>query len=343
MWQVKGHSKAVESLERSIRAGRLAHAYLITGPPQVGKMTLALNLAQILNCQGNCLPSERCRSCHRIANGTHSDVQIINRSGDNGSGTKKEISIGQIRDMQKTASLQPYEGKYRVFIIDGAEYLNEESSNCLLKTLEEPPDNVIIILLTITSSVLLPTILSRCQAIDLLPVQPQFIEKILIDHWNADQDKAKCISRLSGGAIGWAINALTDDSILRERSKNISESVDIMSASISERFDLANRLSNQYSKDRIAVEKLLYLWLEWWRDLLYFKADCSQLVINREHLHVLEHQCGTLTINDVKLFIKSILQAIDQLHYNANPRLVFEVLLLNLPYLGRSPACSRII
>src|SRR4030042_396604 len=132
MWQVLGHPKATTLLERSIQRGRLSHAYLFVGPPHVGKMTLALNLAQAVNCQAEDVPCGECASCRRIASGKHADVQIIGLI----STEKKEISIEQMREMQNSASLPPYEGKQKGFIIEKADLLPHEASNSLLKTLE---------------------------------------------------------------------------------------------------------------------------------------------------------------------------------------------------------------
>jgi DNA polymerase-3 subunit delta' len=101
-------------------------------------------------------------------------------------GTKKEISIAQIKEIQRSAGLQPYEGRHRVFIVDGAEYLNEESANCLLKTLEEPPPKVLFILLTVNDGRLLPTIVSRCQRVELSRLLQS--ESALMEHWQTPRE-----------------------------------------------------------------------------------------------------------------------------------------------------------
>ena len=114
VWQVIGQSRAVSLLERSLEIETLAHAYLFVGPHQVGKMTLALNLAQALNCEANERPCGKCDACQRISSAKHVDVQIIgvNQNGDSGNDKPRvEIGIDQIRDMQHTASLPPFEGK----------------------------------------------------------------------------------------------------------------------------------------------------------------------------------------------------------------------------------------
>ncbi len=151
MWQIVGQSRALSLLQRSLEQGSMAHAYLLVGSPHVGKMTLALNLAQALNCQGAEPPCGQCDACQKIALGKHADVQVIglNTAGNSTeAGPTTEIGIDQIREMQHSSSLPPFEGRYKVFIIDRAELMSTEAANCLLKTLEEPASGVIFILLT---------------------------------------------------------------------------------------------------------------------------------------------------------------------------------------------------
>lgn len=151
MWKVVGQTRAVSLLQHSLERGLLAHAYLFVGPPHVGKMTLALNLAQALNCEAAAPPCGECAACQKIALVKHADVQVIGLvDGSNSveARSRAEIGIDQIREIQHSSSLPPFEGRYKVFIIDGAELLSTEAANCLLKTLEEPVDRVMFILLS---------------------------------------------------------------------------------------------------------------------------------------------------------------------------------------------------
>lgn len=334
MWQVIGHSKAVELLKRSLEIGRLAHAYLFVGPPNVGKTALAINLAQALNCEQQEPPCNQCSSCRRIATGNHADVQIIGRLPDSSSGLKKDISIMQIRELQQAAALQPYEGRHRVFIIDGAEHLNEESANCLLKTLEEPPSGVLIVLLTVDDSRLLPTIVSRCHRIELFPLQAPLIEQALIEHWQVAPEKARVTSKLCHGGIGWAISASLDDKLPQDRSLRLAELKNLAFASLEQRFSFAARLAAQFTRSRDSVEETLRLWLEWWRDLLLIKGGCPKLITNVDQEEMLQEQSEHYSLTAIRGSIQAILVALEQLEQNANPRLVLEVLMLSIPRKG---------
>lgn len=330
MWQVTGHPKAVELLKRSLELERAAHAYLFVGPPHVGKTTLAVNLAQALNCEQNEPPCAECRSCLRIASGNHTDVQTISRPAED-SVLKKDISIGQVRELQQAASLRPYEGKHRVFIMDGAEYLNEESANCLLKTLEEPPEHVTIVLLVVDDSRLLSTIVSRCQRVDLSPLSPSLIEEALVDRWGLEQEKARILSRLSRGGIGWAISALRDEKLLQERAEKLDELVALGGAGIDSRFAFAGALASQFARSRRAVEETLRLWLEWWRDLLLARCGRTELVTNVDREDALLKGRGAYELIEIRRAMEAIIGALRQLEQNANPRLTLEVLMLNIP------------
>ncbi len=333
MWSVIGQSRAVSLLQRSLERGSLAHAYLFVGPAQVGKMLLAINLAQALNCEAAEPPCGECASCQKVASAKHADVQVIGLSSSDDSAEAKAragISIDQIRQIQHSANLPPFEGKCRVFIIDGAELLSTEAANCLLKTLEEPMDKVVFILLT-TNELLLPaTVISRCQRVELLPLAITEIEAALAGDWNIEPQKAKLLAKLSRGCLGWAVSATIDDGLLQRRAEHLDELLDVINADIEGRFAYAARLAVQFSRNRELVQKRLDLWLDWWRDLLLIKAGCSDDITNVDRSAVLVDMAKGYSLAQVQAIIKFIREASKQLKQNANPRLVLEVLMINI-------------
>jgi DNA polymerase-3 subunit delta' len=325
MWQITGHQKAIVLLTNSLKGDKLSHAYLLIGPAKVGKMTLAINLAQALNCDAGEKPCSECTSCQRIFERKHSDVQII------GVGNRAEISIDQIRDMEHSATLKPFEGRNRVFIIDGAENLSSEAANCLLKTLEEPPPYVFIILLATSERFILPTVLSRCQKVELKPLPTSQVEDTLTKHWQASPERAKLLARFSAGRPGWAISALRDERILDDRAKRLSTLAQLAKQDRIERFTYATSLANQFSKNRETVRETLQIWMSWWRDLLLINGGCKTSITNVDLEDSLSQEASQYGLTGIKTFIDHLFQAIEALDRNANPRLVLEALMLDIP------------
>ncbi|MFC1978827.1 ATP-binding protein [Chloroflexota bacterium] len=326
MWNLFGQPKAVDLLKSSVEQKRLSHAYLFTGPAHIGKGTLASSLAQAVNCAEEDSPCGVCVSCGRIASGTNSDVQIISLAPG-----AKEISIDQIREVQHTASIKPYESKWRVFIIDGADRLSIEASNSLLKTLEEPPNNVLLILTAVHRGQIMSTILSRCQILELHPVATKTIENGLVNQWGVDPEKAKHFSRFCNGAIGWALMAYGDESVVEGRAEIIDRIIELGSAFISDRFAYAAHQASFFGQDKEAVFETLSLWIGWWRDLLLVKQGCKELVANIDRIDMLEQLSDEYDVAQVAEFIKSLDLVVVNLHRNANPRLALEVLMLDIP------------
>ncbi len=322
MWQIVGHEKVVGVLANSVKNEKLAHAYLFVGPPHVGKMTLAISLARALNCEGEEKPCGQCSQCHKVAGRKHADVRVIGLNGG------MEIGIDQMREVQRMASLKPFEGRNRVFIIDGAEHLSHEAANCLLKTLEEPPPQVQMILLASNERLLLPTVLSRCQKLELRPLRIHAVEQALRERWHVAAEQAEVLARLSCGCLGWAVSALEDERPLSERSENLATLVHLTKVGLEERFAYAAELAR---KDRESARGILLLWLGWWRDLLLVRGGCGSFITNLDREGELNRAAQACSLRQIKEFIGAIQRAMEELDYNANPRLVLEVLMLNIP------------
>jgi DNA polymerase-3 subunit delta' len=334
MWQVVGQSRVVSLLQRSLEKGVLAHAYLFIGPPHVGKMTLALNLAQALNCEGADKPCGQCLSCQKIAQSKYADVQIIGldyTSEADEVKTRTEIGIDQIRQVQHSASLPHFEGKYKIFIIDGAELLSIEAANCLLKTLEEPVGRVVFLLLTTSPGLLPDTVVSRCQQLELLPLSSDEVENALTGQWGIEPQKAKLLSRLCHGCLGWALSAALGDEMLKQYCERRDNMLDIINAGYEERFTYVAQLAAQFSQRRGFVQEVLNIWLDFWRDLLLIKADFAEAITNVDIEKTLTDLAIGFSLAEIRAFIRGIQAAKQQLKQNANPRLVLEVLMLNMP------------
>jgi DNA polymerase-3 subunit delta' len=330
MWKVIGQDKILSLLDYSLKANAIAHAYLIVGPRHVGKGTLACNLAQALNCDGPELPCGQCRSCQRILAGKHADVTPI------GLDSKTEISIDDIRGLQRLANLPPYEGKYKVFIIDDAEYLSTEAANSLLKILEEPPQRVVWLLLATEEERLLPTIVSRCQRLELKPVPSEQVQETLVNSYNVEANRAKLLVQLCHGRLGWALSALANDDTLEQRSQRIDRLGSLLTAGLGQRFAYAQELASQFSQNRRAGTEVIELWLDWWRDLMLIKGGCKEAIINVDYEVALEEQAGRLSLSEIKGCLSNLGLLQEGIFKNVNPRLALEWLMLNLPRQKRS-------
>lgn len=325
MWQVIGQDKTLSLLDYGLKTDAIAHAYLLIGPGHVGKGTLAINLAQALNCDGPEPPCGQCHSCQRIREGKHADVTTTGLD----SGT--EIGIDDIRGLQRLANLPPYEGKCKVFIIDGAEYLSVEAANALLKILEEPPPRVVWLLLAAEEERLLPTITSRCQRLELRAVSSERVQEALVSSYNVDGDKAKLLTQLCHGRLGWALSALTDRDMLEQRSQRIEGLASLLTAGIGQRFAYAQELASQFSQDRKAVAEITEIWVDWWRDLMLLKGGCQKAIINVDFEKVLKEQARDLSLREIKEFLANLGLLQEAVSKNVNPRLALEWLMLNLP------------
>jgi DNA polymerase-3 subunit delta' len=300
----------------------------------VGKMTLAVTLAQALNCRMPDSPCGICSQCQRISAASHPDVQVVSLGSattDEDARSRTEISIKQVRDdIQHWASLPPFEGSYRIFIIGEADLLSLEAANCLLKTLEEPQEKVLFLLLTSEPSRLPETVISRCQKLDLKPVAAGKIEAALLKQ-GASAEKARLLSRLCHGRPGWALAAAADEALLERRTERIERLLDTIEGHVEMRFDYAGELASRFGQKRAEVQETLEEWLDFWRDMLLVKAVLSESVTNLDYAGRLQSLAMGFNINEIRAGIDAIALAAKRLRQNANPRLVLEVLMLDMP------------
>lgn len=210
---VRGHDSQKEFLAGSVARDRVAHAYLFCGPEGVGKKLVALEFAKLVNCAepvkdgGDC----GCLSCSKTERGLNPDVHLFDYPDE------KTIKVGHVReDVENVVHLSPYENPYKVFIIDGAERMNFNAQNAFLKTLEEPPRNSVIILITPLADLLIPTVRSRCQAVMFRPLPEEEVRRFL-ESEKPEEENPGLVSRISGGSIGKAMG--TDEDYMRKRTE----------------------------------------------------------------------------------------------------------------------------
>ncbi len=334
-WAILGQEHITAPLAKGLAQGQLAHALLIVGAPLSGKTTLAHDIARALNCTEADPPCGRCIQCQRIARGLHADVQVVTlTTNENTRRLYTDIRIEQVREMEQRAALGPFEGKRLVFIVEPADKLHFTAQNALLKTLEEPPPNVTLLLLTSQEQELLPTIRSRCQRLELRLISEEAIAQVLSQEHNVAPQDAALLARLAGGRLGWALAAAKDPKVLEGRQQRLDELLAVLDGGLERRFQVAQELAGQFGRNRAGVQETLALWLGWWRDLLMAKEGAPALAANADWRQSQEERAGRYTAAQAMAATQELLATMGRLEANVNARLALDVLMMSLPRKG---------
>ena len=329
-WNLLGHEWAVDMLRRHVARGDTRHAYLFAGAPGLGRRTLALRLAQALNCEKPVAPGEpcfTCRTCKQIEEMRHPDLNVVEPvDSDLVPSPTGEIRISQIRDLQKTFHLKPYQSQYRVAIFLRFQDANDNAANALLKTLEEAPAHAILLLTADNPEQLLPTINSRCEILRLRPLPIEAIVADLMDR-GVDEDRARLLAHISGGRPGFARRLVDDATVLEKREERLNDLQTILPASRVEKFSYAEKLA----RDKDAMRQTILVWLSYWRDVLLRVAGAETPLINVDRNMEIEFLAGRLDLSSARKVVSDHESVLEKMEWNVNSRLLVEVLLMDLP------------
>ena len=325
-WNLLGHEWAVEMLRQHVAKETMRHAYLFTGSPGLGRRSLALAFARSLNCSSPPAPGEFCgicRDCRQFAAMQHPDLNIIQAEKEGGM-----LKVEQIRELRKSVLLSPYQAKYRIILLLRFQEANPSAANALLKTLEEAPSKVILLLTADNTEELLPTIVSRCEVLRLRPLPIPRVESYLCEK-GADEEKAKLLAHLSAGRPDYALRLLEDETSLDFRNEKLDEFAILLKASRVERFSYAEKLA----KDKETFRETLLLWLSLWRDVMLRVAGDEESIVNIDRRELIENLAKKLSLAEAKKMLTTVENGIGQLKRNVNARLLAEVILLDWPLL----------
>ena len=320
--QIIGHESIIHHLQNAISTQKISHAYILHGEEGMGKKLLASAFAKTLQCEGEgILSCDRCKSCMQAETGNHPDIIRV---------THEKVSIGvdDIR-IQVNADIlvKPYNSKYKIYIIDDADKLTEQAQNALLKTMEEPPEYAILLLLVSNLSSLLPTILSRCVKLSLKSVDRAAIKEFLMVNHQIPDYKAEMAAAFSSGNVGKAIKYASSGEFekIKDEVLHILKYIDDM-----ELHEVISGLK-VFSANKPIIEDYIDLMILWYRDVVMYKATMDpNLLLYREELSFIKHQANIRSYDNIEKIISAMEKAKIRLRANVNFDIAIELMLLTI-------------
>jgi DNA polymerase-3 subunit delta' len=314
-----GQEKPLSFLRGALAYNRLHHAYLFTGPEGVGKRTTARLMAMALHCKE--LPGDscgRCIECMRIRDCNHPDVRTIEPLPG-----RKEITIHQIRATEKELQYRSFSGGSKIAIVDPAALLNHAAQNALLKTLEEPPENSVLILISTRAGALLPTVRSRCGCVSFGPIPRQGLVDFLTSTKGYAREEAQLLAALSMGSLGVAL-AMRDKELCTDRREWGRRLAELRSGDYRRAMEIAEALASNRG------ESLEFLrWVpSWYRDLLVQRLGQGE-VVNLDLLSELQCSGGAMPLERMLSAATGASDAAFKIQRNLNRRMVLEQLLFD--------------
>lgn len=310
-----GHERITGILGRAIAAGKIAHAYLFIGPEGCGKRKIALSLIKALYCR-DANGCGECTGCTRIASLQHPDLHILEPDG-------AFIKIDQIRQLQRELSLRPYEAPFKSCIIEAADRFNPAAGNALLKTLEEPPGNALIILLTANPDSVLPTIRSRCQAVSFQQLSEDAVTLVLTGK-GIDPETARLAASLANGSPGQAVS-LCEEGVILNRRELLEQMFHRPGEGITHLFSRSEKIAAEKEN----LPELLDLLVTFLRDILHVLSG-SHEIVNRDLLELVQRESMSRSPAKVMEMIEQVIETRTSLRRNVNARLAVDVLLMRL-------------
>ena len=318
--EIIGQERPVSILQSSLRGGDISHAYLFYGPDGIGKRLTAMNFAKALNCLS--LDNDSCGeciSCKKFDNGNFPDFSVVEP-------IDGSIKIEVMRELQKKINFRPYEGKFKVIFIHGAEEMTLGAANSFLKTLEEPPGATVFILVCHNFNLLLPTTVSRCQKIQFNLIPVETIKNILINENQISPEDARLIASYSQGRLGKALEMNIKDVI-----KMRNEILDLMQSISFDEIDLMFKKNKTWSSDKKNMEIILAFILNIVRDMAVLKGAKNEILIaNLDVKDKLISLTRVSNINQLIFLFYAVEETIRHLKRNINAQLLLDTLMIKM-------------
>ncbi len=317
---IAGQTVALTHLKNALKKDQISQAYMLIGEPGMGKKTIAESFAESILCEER-KPGEyehcgKCRSCHQVETGNHPDCIFVTHEKPN------LISVDEIREqLVSDVEIKPYQGSKKVYIVPDAEMMNEQAQNALLKTLEEPPEYAVIILLVANADLILPTLLSRSIKLPLAPLPDQVIEEKLIKDYNIQKYRTSSIVKFARGNLGRAIEMSENDDFIED--KNTAS--DIMKKVVKTESYQWKDWIDELSKDKARLPFFLGLFMDWYRDILMAKSGAGrERLMFADEESVITEEAGEYDYEGLKYCIEAIEDAQAKVRANVKLSLVLE-------------------
>ena len=317
---IAGQTVALTHLKNALKKDQISQAYMLIGEPGMGKKTIAESFAESILCEER-KPGEyehcgKCRSCHQVETGNHPDCIFVTHEKSN------LISVDEIREqLVSDVEIKPYQGSKKVYIVPDAEMMNEQAQNALLKTLEEPPEYAVIILLVANADLMLPTLLSRSIKLPLAPLPDQVIEEKLIKDYYIQKYRTSSIVKFARGNLGRAIEMSENDDFIED--KNTAS--DIMKKVVKTESYQWKDWIDELSKDKARLPFFLGLFMDWYRDILMAKSGAGrERLMFADEESVITEEAGEYDYEGLKYCIEAIEDAQAKVRANVKLSLVLE-------------------
>ena len=317
---IHGQNLAIQLLQSALKKDMLSQSYIFSGPDGVGRRFTALRLAMAVQCdEGLGIGCGICPSCQKLLRGTHPDWHLLEPDGNN-------IRIDQIRELHSTISRRPHQGRRRIAVLDPADKMNDPAANAMLRLLEQPPADSLLILISDNPLRLLPTIRSRCQnirftSLSLLDLSTQIPQDL-------SADKSQVLLRLAHGSMGRLHNLLQDEEWDEERRQNISWYLEEATWSELQRLKFAEERDGAW-RQRYLWKTLWTSWLSLSRDRLMLDHQADETQLWNPDYKVQLLSLPHLSTKQMVQRIYSLTEADRQLEANTPPRMIAESLLLS--------------